>query len=213
MSPEISTAQGTTDSFPRQYARTRRLTLGEPRNLVVSPDGQRIVFIRSRAGDDPISCLYLLDVATGAERLVADPLVLLDQVDPDDIPIEERVRRERMRETASGVTSFATDAAVTVAAFALSGRLFVAGLLSGRARELTVGGSVFDPRPDPTAKRLAYVCGNALRIAELDGTSWELASDDDPDVTWGSADYIAGEELHRYRGYWWSPDGSAIAAC
>lgn len=209
----MSTAHGTTDSFPRQYARTRRLTLGEPRNLVVSPDGQRIVFIRSRSGDDPISCLYLLDVASGAERLVADPLVLLDQVDPDDIPIEERVRRERMRETASGVTSFDTDAAVTVVAFALSGRLFVAGLLSGQARELTVEGSVFDPRPDPSAKRLAYVSGNALRIAELDGTSWELASDDDPDVTWGSADYIAGEELHRYRGYWWSPDGSAIAAC
>ena len=35
----------------------------------------------------------------------------------------------------------------------------------------------------------------------------------DPDVSWGSADFIAGEEIHRYRGYWWSPDGAAIAAC
>ncbi|MEY2775482.1 MAG: hypothetical protein RL218_707, partial [Actinomycetota bacterium] len=25
----------TADSFPRQYARTQRLTLGEPRNIVV----------------------------------------------------------------------------------------------------------------------------------------------------------------------------------
>ena len=145
------------------------------------------------------------------ERLIADPLALLDQVDPDDIPAEERVRRERMRETASGVTTFATDTAVSVIAFPLAGRLYVAGLISGLARELVVDGPVFDPRPDPAANRLAYVCGNALRIAELDGTSWELASDDDPDVSWGSADYIAGEELHRYRGYWWSPDGAAIA--
>ena len=201
------------DSFPRQYARTRRLSLGEPRNLVVSPDGKRIVFIRSRSGDDPINCLYLLDVASGEERLIADPLALLDQVDPDDIPAEERTRRERMRETASGVTTFASDRAVSVVAFPLAGRLYVAGLISGVARELVVDGPVFDPRPDPAANRLAYVCGNALRIAELDGTSWELASDDDPDVSWGSADYIAGEELHRYRGYWWSPDGAAIAAC
>ena len=96
MTAETTAAQPTTDSFPRQYARTRRLSLGEPRNLVVSPDGQRIVFIRSRSGDDPINCLYMLDVTTGVERLVADPLVLLDQVDPDDIPTEERVRRERM---------------------------------------------------------------------------------------------------------------------
>ncbi|HEY0518943.1 MAG TPA: DPP IV N-terminal domain-containing protein, partial [Ilumatobacteraceae bacterium] len=202
-----------TESFPRQYARTRRLTLGEPRNLVVSPDGRRIVFIRSRAGDDPINCLYLLDVGTGEERLIADPLTLLLEVDPDDIPTEERVRRERMRETASGVTTFATDKQVTVVAFPLAGRLFVAGLISGMARELVVDGPVFDPRPDPGATRLAYVSGSALRIAELDASSWELASDENPDVSWGSADYIAGEEIHRYRGYWWSPDGSAIAAC
>src|SRR5215212_2082685 len=95
----------------------------------------------------------------------------------------------------------------------MSGRLFVAGLKSGVDRELEVEGTVFDPRPDPKATRVAYVSGNALRIAELDGSSWELASDEDPEVSWGSADYIAGEELHRYRGYWWSPGGSAIAAC
>ena len=59
------------------------------------------------------------------------------------------MRRERMRETASGVTTFATDSAVTVVAFPLAGRLFVAGLISGMARELVVDGPVFDPRPDP----------------------------------------------------------------
>ncbi|HEY7625563.1 MAG TPA: prolyl oligopeptidase family serine peptidase [Ilumatobacteraceae bacterium] len=199
-------------TFPRQYARTRRFRLGEPRNIVVSPDGQRIVFVRSRAGDDPISCLYVLDVGSGEERLVADPLVLLGHADSDDITPEERARRERMRETATGVTAFATDGAVTVAAFALAGRLFVAGLISGGARELVVEGSVFDPRPDPLAKRLAYVSGSSLRIAELDGSSWELASDEDANVTWGTADFIAAEEMNRNRGYWWSPDGTAIAA-
>ena len=208
-----ATNAGPSESFPRQYARTRRLTLGEPRNLDVSPDGQRVVFIRSRAGDDPINCLYVLEVATGEERLIADPLLLLTQVDADDVPPEERARRERLREMASGITTFATDRAVTVVAFPLAGRLFVAGLITGFARELTVDGPVFDPRPDPLAHRLAYVCGNALRVAELDGSSWELASDEDPNVSWGSADFIAAEEMHRTRGYWWSPDGSAIVAC
>ncbi|HAP76672.1 MAG TPA: S9 family peptidase, partial [Acidimicrobiaceae bacterium] len=116
-------------------------------------------------------------------------------------------------EGAGGVTAYATDRAVTVFALALSGRLFVGGLLSGTARELSVDGPVFDPRPDPLAARIAYVSGRSLRIAELDGTSWELAADDDPDITWGSADFVAAEEMHRFRGYWWSPDGSAIAAC
>jgi dipeptidyl-peptidase-4 len=118
-----------------------------------------------------------------------------------------------MREGAGGITAYATDENVTVTAFALAGRLFAAGLLSGTARELLVDGPVFDPRPDPTARRLAYVSGSRLRIAELDGSSWELAGEDDPDVTWGSADFIAAEEMHRFRGYWWSPDGTRIAAC
>ena len=178
------------DTFPRQYARTQRLTLGDPRTITVAADGQRVLFARSRAGDDPVNCLWVLDIATG----------------------EERLRRERMREGAGGITSYATDAASTVAAFALGGHLYVAGLLSGQARELVVDGPVFDPRPDPVATCVAYVCGRTLRIAELDGSSWELAGDEHPDLSWGSADFIAAEEMGRYRGYWWSPDGAAIAA-
>lgn len=201
------------DTFPRQYARTQRLTLGEPRNLVVSPDGGRVVFARSRAGDDPVNCLWVLDTADGSERLVADPITLLGAHDDENLPAEERARRERMREGASGVTAYATDSAVRVCAFALSGRLFVAGLLSGMARELAVQGPVFDPRPDPGASRVAYVSGQSLRIAELDGSSWELAGEPHPDITWGSAEFIAAEEMGRHRGYWWNPSGTAVAAC
>jgi dipeptidyl-peptidase-4 len=207
------------DSYLRQSARTQRFTLGEPRNVTVSPDEQRAVFLRSGAGDDPVNCLWTQSLVDGTERMVADPVALLAvgssgiaEAD-DELPPEERARRERMREGAGGITSYSTDQSVSVAAFTLAGRLFVAGLLSAAARELPVDGPVFDPHPDPVARRLAYVSGSALRVAELDGTNWELAGDPDPDVTWGSADFIAAEEMHRFRGYWWSPDGSAIAAC
>lgn len=200
------------DTFPRQYARTQRFTLGEPRNIRVSPDGRRVVFARSRGGSDPVNCLWVLDARTGEERLVADPLLLLAAGD-EDLPEAERIRRERARESASGVVGFATNGEVTVAAFALSGRLFAAGLISAAAREIAVQGPVFDPRPDPSSdsKRIAYVCGSTLRIAELDGQSWELAGEDG--VTWGSADFIAAEEMGRSQGFWWSPDGARIAAC
>ncbi len=204
------------DSFPRQYARTQRLTLGEPRNVTVSPDGSRAVFLRSRAGDDPVTCLWVHDIVTGTERLVADPLELLSDGsggfnDGEDQPSEERARRERMREGAAGITAYATNGEVSVAAFSLGGRLFAAALISGAARELTVDGPVFDPHPDPLAQRIAYVSGTRLRIAELDGSSWELAGEDDPDVSWGSAEFVAAEEMHRFRGFWWNPGGTAIA--
>ncbi len=101
-----------------------------------------------------------------------------------------------------------------MAAFAIAGRLFVAGLISAQARELPVAGPVFDPRPDPLARRVAYVSGRLLCIGELDG-HWRVLAGDDPDepesVSWGSADFIAAEEMDRFRGYWWSPDGSTLA--
>ena len=61
------------DTFPRQHARTQRLTLGEPRNLLVSPDGARVVFCRSAGGSDPVNMLWVLDVDTATERPVLDP--------------------------------------------------------------------------------------------------------------------------------------------
>jgi dipeptidyl-peptidase-4 len=207
-----------TDTFPRQHARTQRFTLGEPRNVSVSPDGKRVVFLRSAGGSDPVNALWVFDVGSGTERLVADPRVLLADADDTDadLPAEERARRERAREGAGGITAYATDRAGTVVAFALAGRLFAGGLVSGLARELPVEGPVFDPRPDPTARRVAYVSGRSLRIGELDGSSHVVVGADgsEPDtVSWGSADFIAAEEMGRFRGYWWSPDGTMLAAC
>jgi dipeptidyl-peptidase-4 len=43
------------DEFPRQVARTRGFSLGVPRSFTVSADGERVVFLRTGAGDDPVS--------------------------------------------------------------------------------------------------------------------------------------------------------------
>ena len=211
------------DEFPRQYARTQRFTLGEPRNVSVSPDGARVLFLRSSAGDDPANSLWMLDVATGREQLVADPRSLLGGGDPaeGELTDEERARRERTRDGSTGITAYATDAAFGLAAIALNGRLFVADLTEavvGEAavRGVVVDGPVHDPRPDPTAARIAYVSGASLRVADLDGSSRIVAGGapaDGPDVSWGGADFIAAEEMHRFRGYWWSPDGMSLAVC
>ena len=35
--------------------------------------------------------------------------------------------------------------------------------------------------------------------------------EDDPCVSWGSAEFVAAEEMGRSRGFWWSPDGRRLA--
>src|SRR3954451_11633920 len=99
-----------TTSFPRQSARTRRFTLGAPRGFHVAPDGSRVVFLRSRHGTDPVTCLWALDVGPsgqeGKERLIVARRAL-DLPGEEDLPAEERARRERAREQAGGVVSYA----------------------------------------------------------------------------------------------------------
>jgi len=168
-----------TDTFPRQFARTQRFTLGEPRNTSVSGDGRRVLFLRSAGGSDPVNSLWVVDTETGGERQIADPRDLLGSADDDELPPEERARRERLREGAAGITAYATDAKSSVVAFALAGKLFVAGVISGQARLLDVEGPVFDPSPDPMARRVAYVSGSNLCLGELDGTSRVLAGEQD----------------------------------
>ena len=188
-------------SFPRLHARTQRFTLGEPRNVEVAVTGERILFLRSRDGQDPVNCLWVVDAATGDERLLADPAELIVE-HVAALPAAELARRERTREAAGGITSYAIDREGTLAAFAFAGRLFVSDVASGVTSELIVDTPVFDPRPDPDGARIAYVSGRTLCVAELDGSTRVLAGgDDEPDtVGWGSADFIAAEEMRRQRG-------------
>jgi dipeptidyl-peptidase-4 len=199
------------ESFPRQLARTRRFTLGHPRSFAVAADGSRVAFLRSPGPEDPMTCLWVLDVKEATERLVADPRTLLGE-DHEHLSDEERARRERARETAGGIVAYGADRDLRVAAFGLGGRLFTADLLSGEVRELPAETPVFDPRPDPTGRRVAYVSDGALRVVAEGDADDLLAADEDPDVTWGMAEFVAAEEMERHRGYWWAPDGKAVAA-
>jgi dipeptidyl-peptidase 4 len=201
-----------TSSFPRQAARTKNFTLGAPRSFQISPDGQTVLFLRSHGGTDSITCLWALDVATGQERLIADP-AKLGAADAVDDPIE-KARRERVREGASGIVSFATDRACTVAAFLLGGTVYVAGLHpdGSGVRALDTRTPAADPRPDPTGRLVAYVSAGALRVHDaLTGTDRALADPAGAEgISFGLAEFVAAEEMHRNRGYWWAPDGSAI---
>lgn len=200
-------------SFPRQHARTQRFTLGAPRAFSVSPDGSRVVFLRSRHGTDRANLLWVLDVAEGREYPAADPVALLGGAG-EELSAEERARRERSREGAAGVVGYATDAAVELAAFALSGRLFVAELRVGTTKEFPLdaaAGPVVDPRPAPDGQHIAYVAGGALRVIDSAGTGDRaLAEPEGPDISYGLAEFIAAEEMDRSRGFWWSPDSDAL---
>ncbi|WP_336208082.1 S9 family peptidase [Nonomuraea sp. LPB2021202275-12-8] len=197
------------ESFPRMSARTRRFTLGVPRGFTISPDGGRVVFLRTKAGTDPVTCLWELETETHVERLVVDPRTL--DGDDGELPPEERARRERSREQAGGVVAYSTDSTVTRAAFALSGSLYVTELPDGRTRRLETAGAVIDPRISPDGRHVAYVAGGALHVRDLvTDANRVLATPESSTVTYGLAEFIAAEEMDRMRGHWWSPSSDAL---
>lgn len=204
-SPEIT--------FPLQLARTMRFTLGAPRAFTVSPDGERVVFLRSGSGTDRSNRLWVLDLSDGAapqERVVADPAALLGG-SAERLSVQERARRERSREGSSGIIGYAVDSAAELAAFALSGKVYVADLRAGTARALPVPGPVIDPRPSPDGRHVAYVSKGALRVVGSGGDEDRaLAEPEDPHVSYGLAEFIAAEEMTRPRGFWWSPESDRL---
>jgi dipeptidyl-peptidase-4 len=202
-----------TESFPRLRARTQRFTLGEPRTISICAAGRRVLFLRAAAGDDARTGLWVLDLPDdstspgGAERAVVAPAA------DDTLPAAERMRRERVREGASGVVSYAADDAGRVAAYALGGRLHVVEVDSGNVRELGEAAACFDPRPDPTGLHVAYVDGGDLRVVDVGGGGDRVLAGESADtVGWGRAEFVAAEEMDRYRGFWWAPDGTGLLA-
>lgn len=177
----------------------------------MSSDGERVFFLRPATATSRANGLWELNTSTGVERLLADPATLLS--DPEDLPAEEKARRERTRESGAGIVGYSLSKDASVAAFALSGRLFAADLVNSSARELPTEGGVVDPRVDPTGQRVAYVTRGTLRVVELDsGEDYAVAVPDGEDVTFGLAEFIAAEEMSRYRGYWWEPGGTRLIA-
>jgi dipeptidyl-peptidase-4 len=199
----------TGSDYPRAYARTKRFTLGAPRTFTVSPDGRRVLFLRSRAGDDPVNALWSFEVDAAQERLLFDPREAETEA---AVSRAELDRRERVGERAGGITAYSTDGEVTNAVFAIGGRLILLDVQTGETFDLRTDVVADDPRLDPTGRRVAYVVDGALRVHDLEGADHVVADEDDPDVTWGLPEFAAAEEMDRIRGHWWSPDGDRLAA-
>lgn len=190
------------DEFPRQYALTGAFRYGWPRNFDVGDNA--ITFLRSANGFDPKLGLWRFDIASGSET----PLVLPDAltVDDADLPAAERARRERLRESGGGITAFSMSIDGQRIVFAVGGVLWLWD--SGNLSSIETPGSVVDPRIDSTGARIACVIDGVTHLYDVTGT--EVGRISREGCTVGLVDFIAAEELNRYRGHWWSPNGDAI---
>lgn len=197
-------------AFLDQWTVTAGFRLGQPTAITISPDGTEILFLRSgpRSAERD---LYVHEVATGQERVLLTAERLLSG-QTESLSTEERALRERLRLSARGITSFTLSHDGTLLLVPLSGRLFVVERASGRVRELTSeGGYANDPRLSPDGRKVACVRGGDLFVIDLaTNAQRRLTTREHDDITNGLAEFVAQEEMARYRGHWWSPDSRRL---
>ena len=208
--PPAAPAAPAPDPFLRDYAETRRFMAGRPAGARLTRAGEAALFLRSGPRSH-VQALYETDLHTGATRLLADPAQLLAGA-AQELTAEEQARLERQRVTARGFTRFEVSRDGRRVLLVLSGRLYLLERPGGRTRALASAPGPLDARLAPDGMRVAYVSAGELHVLDIDtGADRALTSGASPDVTHGLAEFVAQEEMGRHSGYWWSPDGAALA--
>lgn len=197
-------------------------------------DGSRALFLRSDGSEDTVTSLWMSVIdenGNASEMLLADPRTLLADADAEDVPAEERARRERAREGGSGIVGYSTDASGNRVTFTINGQLFLTDIAVGMTRAIAIEEDelkpVLNPRISPDGQHVMYTTGTYLVNVDLADTAFDTAFGDDDceigdaisvvasipqDGEWkiGLAEFAAGEEMDRYDGFWWSPDSKYV---
>ncbi len=197
-------------NFPKQFAESKRFTKGRIRNFTIIPETNQVYFLRNASIEDFKLSLFCLSVDTESIDCLVNPSQLKVKND-DFLPPEEKARRERLRESGSGITSFSVDELGHTLCFPLNGELWHLDLSSKEVKQINIPGPIVDPRISPNGKFIAGVINSSFYLHSIEKNEGRfLIENNEENVTYGLVDFISAEELNRYRGFWWSKDSTKL---
>ena len=183
-----------------------------PRAVKLSPDGRYVTVLRNRPDDRERYDLWGFDRKAGEWRMLVDSKKLSSG---RELSEAEKMQRERQRiGDLKGIVTYEWTADSAAVLVPIDGDLLLAGL-DGSVRKIagTKGGEL-DPSLSPKGGHVAFVRDQRLLVGAVDGTSEPQAvtpAETASTVHWGEAEFVAQEEMNRFKGYWWSPDGARLA--
>ncbi|MBL4849750.1 MAG: S9 family peptidase [Planctomycetes bacterium] len=183
-----------------------------PSRVEFSPSGEHLTYLFSGAGS-LVQSLYAKPIAGGPAVVCVTPPGTGDT--EEGLSLEEKLRRERLRERGLGVTRYGWAKRADRLCVPISGAVYVQDGVSAPLRAVVPKAEqpALDPRLSPDGAWLAFVRESELYVVSAEGgepaqiTSGARGTG----KTNGLADYIAEEEMHRHAGYWWSDDGQQLA--
>ncbi len=196
-------------TYLKDHAETRGFMLGRPARAKLTPDGQAVLFLRAQPRVARLR-LYEFDVASGKTRELLTPEELLHSAEEHLSP-EEKARRERQRVSVGGFTDFQLSQDGGNILLSLSGKLYLVHRADRKVTELKTGPGVLDPKFAPDGRTVSYVRDHDVFLYDLaKGAERRLTTGGSERRPHGLAEFIAQEEMHRFTGYWWSPDSQAV---
>ncbi|WP_093224150.1 S9 family peptidase [Sphingomonas sp. NFR15] len=182
----------------------------QPRALRLSPDGTLLTSLRPRADEKDRLDLWARDTRTGEERMLVDSRKIGTGAELSEA---EKMQRERARIGGSkGIVAYDWAPDGKAILVPIDGDLFLAGL-DGTVRQLTSQpGGQLNPTVSPRSGYIGFVRDQNLFVQPLGGgVARAVTQGGGGTVHWGEAEFVAQEEMHRFTGYWWSPDETRIA--
>lgn len=178
-----------------------------PEQISFSPDGRTLTFLAPPSGDPSLArVLWTHDVGSGKQEVLFAPRGA--GVTDASVSREEALRRERLRQTTAGVTSYRWAERAPVIIVPLLGDVWL--IEDGAAR--VVGERATDPQISADGGRIAFVRDGEMWVLDVARREERrLTFYAEPHLTNGLAEFIAQEELSRFRGFWWSADGGLLA--
>ncbi|WP_137168051.1 S9 family peptidase [Salinimonas lutimaris] len=182
-----------------------------PRNLKVSPDGQRVTFLQGKDTDYEKLDLWEYNIASGKTQMLFDS----DSLDAtgQELSDEEKARRERMRLSGSGIVSYQWSQDGQALLFPLGGDVYYHQLgQKGAKRLLNTDTFETDIRLSPKGNFISFIRDQNLFVKNIStGEEKAITTEGGDNIKFGMAEFVAQEEMSRMTGYWWSPDERYIA--
>jgi dipeptidyl-peptidase-4 len=112
----------------------------------------------------------------------------------------------------SGVLDYQWDERGEQILIPAGGALYLADAKTSAVRKLDIATGATDAKMSPAGRFASYVRDQNLYILPLaGGAERALTAEGKGAVSYGVAEFVAEEEMHRHTGYWWAPGDRAIA--
>ncbi|OBX18433.1 peptidase S9 [Erythrobacter sp. QSSC1-22B] len=181
-----------------------------PRQAKLSPDGRFLTLLRNRESDRERYDLWGYDRTSGEWRMLVDSEALGTG---RELSEDEKMQRERARVgSLKGIIDYQWTSDGSGVLVPLDGDLYLARLDGSTLRLTDTEESELNPALSETGEYVSFVRDRRLWVGEVGGEAAPITpQEENENVRWGEAEFVAQEEMARLTGYWWSPQDRRIA--